>query len=124
MEGTRFWVPPPNDSKGGIVSSHPPASHRNRLVSVIPTGAQRSGGTCGPTVLSWKCFSTEEAWARGPTKGDENSLYSATIVPGSTTLPFVISTGAQRSGEICGSTVLSWKCFSPEESRARGPTQG
>jgi hypothetical protein len=28
-----------------------------------------------------------------------------------TALPFVISTGAQRSGEICGSAVHSWKCF-------------
>jgi hypothetical protein len=27
---------------------------------------------------------------------------SATTVPGSAALPFVISTGAQRSGEICG----------------------
>jgi hypothetical protein len=30
---------------------------------------------------------------------------------GSTALPFVISTEAQRSGEICGSAVLSWKWF-------------
>src|ERR1700678_2181857 len=29
-----------------------------------------------------------------------------------TTLPFVISTGAKRSGEICGIADLSWKCFS------------
>jgi hypothetical protein len=29
-----------------------------------------------------------------------------------TALPFVISTGAQRSGEICGSADPSWKCFS------------
>jgi hypothetical protein len=35
---------------------------------------------------------------------------SATTVPGSTALPFVISTGAQRSGEICGSTVPPWEC--------------
>src|SRR6202044_2507641 len=33
---------------------------------------------------------------------------SATAVPGSTALPFVISTGAQRSGEICVSAVSSW----------------
>ncbi len=33
-----------------------------------------------------------------------------------TTLPFVISTGAQRSGEICGSSVLSRECFSTEEA--------
>jgi hypothetical protein len=28
------------------------------------------------------------------------------------TLPFVISTGAQRSGEICGLAVPAWECFS------------
>jgi len=33
------------------------------------------------------------------------------------TLPFVISTGAQRSGEICGSAVPSWKCFSTQASK-------
>jgi hypothetical protein len=33
------------------------------------------------------------------------------LLPAITTLSFVISTGAQRSGEICGSAVLSWKCF-------------
>jgi hypothetical protein len=33
-----------------------------------------------------------------------------------TTLPFVISTEAQRSGEICGLAVPSWKCFSTERS--------
>jgi hypothetical protein len=37
-----------------------------------------------------------------PTQGDENGSCSATTVAGSAALPFVISTGAQRSGEICG----------------------
>jgi hypothetical protein len=41
-----------------------------------------------------------------------NGSCSPTTVPGSTALPFVISTEAQRSGEICGSAVLPWKCFS------------
>jgi hypothetical protein len=35
-----------------------------------------------------------------PTYEDENGFYSATSLPGSAALPFVISTGAQRSGEI------------------------
>src|SRR5712672_2702270 len=35
-----------------------------------------------------------------PTYEDENGFYSATSLPGTTTLSFVISTGAQRSGEI------------------------
>jgi hypothetical protein len=59
-----------------------------------------------------------------PTRGDKNGSYSATTLPGSTALPFVISTEAQRSGEICGSAILSWECFSTEESWAFWPTQG
>ena len=47
----------------------------------------------------------------GPPKVMKNGFCSATTFPGRTALPFVISTGAQRSGEICGSAVLSWKCF-------------
>jgi hypothetical protein len=35
-----------------------------------------------------------------PTYKDENGFYSATSLPGSAALSFVISTGAQRSGEI------------------------
>jgi hypothetical protein len=40
----------------------------------------------------------------------------------STALSFVISTEAKRSGEICGSAVPSWKCFSQKggSSRPRG----
>ena len=36
----------------------------------------------------------------GPPKVMKNGSYSATTLPGSTALPFVISTEAQRSGEI------------------------
>ncbi|MDT7812435.1 MAG: hypothetical protein QOJ51_5803 [Acidobacteriaceae bacterium] len=35
-----------------------------------------------------------------PTYEDENGFYSATSLSGNAVLPFVISTGAQRSGEI------------------------
>jgi hypothetical protein len=35
-----------------------------------------------------------------PTYEDENGFYSATSLPVSAALPFVISTGAQRNGEI------------------------
>jgi len=104
---------------------------------IIPTGAQRSGGTCGSAVyswatpvqqqlsqeappsplssrpersvversavLSWKRFSTGVQRVGGAC-GSAISLLgdscSATTVPGSAALPFVISTGAQRSGEI------------------------
>jgi hypothetical protein len=37
-----------------------------------------------------------------PTQGDEKDFCSATSLSGSAVLPFVISTEAQRSGEICG----------------------
>ena len=39
-----------------------------------------------------------------PIQGDEDGFCSATTLPGSTALSFVISTGApkERSGEICG----------------------
>src|ERR1700735_4946590 len=40
-------------------------------------------------------------WA-GEVKAKKNGSCSATTVVGSAALPFVISTGAQRSGEICG----------------------
>jgi hypothetical protein len=33
------------------------------------------------------------------------------MIRSATALSFVISTEAQRSGEICGPAVLSWKCF-------------
>ena len=54
----------------------------------------------------------------------KNGFCSATTLPRGTALPFVISTEAPRSEEICGSAVFSWKCFSTEESWAFGPTQG
>src|ERR1700727_857349 len=38
--------------------------------------------------------------------------------------PFVISTGAQRSGEICGPADLSWECFSTGGVMGLRPTQG
>jgi hypothetical protein len=37
-----------------------------------------------------------------PTQAGEKDLCSAATVHGGTTLPLVISTGAQRSGETCG----------------------
>src|SRR3984957_20976825 len=47
---------------------------------------------------------------------------SATTVAGSAAHPFVISTGAQRSGEICGvSGPFLGSVFRPEESKAKGP---
>ena len=94
------------------------------LPFVISTEAQRSGEICGSAVLSWKCFSTEESWAFGPPKVMKNGSCSATTVDGGTALPFVISTEAQRSGEICGSAVLSWKCVFDRGVMGLWPTQG
>jgi hypothetical protein len=36
----------------------------------------------------------------------------ATTLNGTAAVPFVIPTGAKRSGGICSSADLSWKCFS------------
>jgi hypothetical protein len=52
-------------------------------------------------------FPMEESWDSGPTQSDENGSCPATTLPGSTALPFVISTEAKRSGEICGSHVTA-----------------
>ena len=51
-----------------------------------------------PPLLS----SRPDSWTFGPPKAMKNGSCSATTVAGSAALPFVISTGAQRSGEICG----------------------
>src|ERR1700727_2578505 len=56
-------------------------------------------------------FLTETSWAFGPPKAMKNSFCSATTLNGSAALPFVISTGAQRSGEICGVSGPSLEMF-------------
>ena len=59
----------------------------------------------------------EESWAFGPPKAMKNGSCSATTLNGSGALPFVISTGAQRSGEICGVSGPSLgSVFRPERS--------
>src|ERR1700735_778619 len=47
-------------------------------------------------------FEPDKSWAKGPPKVIKNGSFSANTVAGSAALPFVILTGAQRSGEICG----------------------
>ena len=47
-----------------------------------------------------------------PTQVMKNALRPATALPRSFALPFVIPTEAKRSGGICSSTDLSWKCVS------------
>jgi hypothetical protein len=48
-----------------------------------------------------------------PTQGDEKRLLSEAALHGNAALPFVISTEAKRSGEICGLAVPSWNLFIP-----------
>ena len=94
----------------------PPLCHLDRSAPVERSAVQRS--------FLGNVFSTEESWAFGPPKVMKNGSCSATTVDGGTALPFVISTGAQRSGEICGSAVLSWKCVFDRGVMGLWPTQG
>jgi hypothetical protein len=55
--------------------------------------------------------------AFGPPKVMKNGSCSATTVDGGTALPFVISTEAQRSGEICGLAALFGECFRQSVTR-------
>jgi hypothetical protein len=70
-------------------------------------------------------FSTEDSWAEGlafgPPKVMKNGSSSVTTLPGSTALPFVISTEAQRSGEISVWMLLLGDVFSTERSEVEGP---
>jgi hypothetical protein len=64
-----------------------------------PTTARSLGNSpVLATTLSY--LSSRVIMGQRPTYEDENGFYSATSLPGSAALPFVISTGAQRSGEI------------------------
>ena len=65
----------------------------------------------------------EESWAKGPPKVMKNGSCSATTVAGSAALPFVTSTGAQRSGEICGSTVFPGNVISTGGVMGQRPTK-
>ena len=58
-------------------------------------------------------------WAGGPPKVMKNAFCSATAFHGNAALPFVIPTEAKRSGGICSSADLSWKCFSTERSASQ-----
>ena len=86
------------------------------LPFVISTEAQRSGEICVQRSPLGNVFRQRNHGPLGPPKVMKNGTCSATTVPASAALPFVISTEAQRSGEICGSAVPPWKCFSTERS--------
>src|SRR3984957_13421078 len=61
---------------------------------------------------------------RGPPRATKNAFYSATTFSGSTAFPFVISTAAQRSGEISEWMLSLGNVFLTKASWARGPTEG
>jgi len=60
----------------------------------------RSGRDGNSVVGTTKFVPTTAIISFGSTKPIKTSFRSATSLPGSAALPFVISTGAQRSGEI------------------------
>jgi hypothetical protein len=76
------------------------------LPLVIPTGAQRSGRTCGSAALSWKCFSTDESWAYGPPQGDETAFVQQRLCLEALTSP--LSSRPERSA-VEGPAV--WRLF-------------
>src|SRR6202020_917466 len=93
---------PPKAMKNGFCSATTLHGSAARPF-VISTGAQRSGEICGVSGPPLgNVFRPEESWAFGPPKAMKSGSCSATTVAGSAALPFVISTEAQRSGEICG----------------------
>jgi hypothetical protein len=49
-----------------------------------------------------------------PTQADEKRFGPTATLYGTVALSFVIPTEAKRSGGICSSADLSWKCFSTE----------
>jgi hypothetical protein len=83
------------------------------LSSVHPS--RHSSGNKPPSPCTSR---PEESWDSGSPKVMKSGSCSATTVPGSTALPFVISTEAQRSGEIC---VPFLEIFRPEKVMGLGP---
>src|ERR1700733_10008934 len=78
---------------------------------------------CSATTLNGSAalpfvISTGEVMGLRPAQGDEKYLLFGNHTQWKRRPPpFVISTGAQRSGEICGPADLSWECFSTERTR-------
>jgi hypothetical protein len=86
---------------------------------------ERSRGICGSADLSWKhgislrhkfVISTRRVMGLRPTQGDENAFCPRPLSHGSAALTLVISTEAQRSGEISVLTLLPGNVFRPEHS--------
>src|SRR6202789_2936508 len=118
----KLWacVPTQGDEKRLLFGNYCPWKHHPPLCHLDRSAAQwrdlRSSGPFLEIVFRHRSYGPA-----CPPKAMESGSCSATIVPGSTTLPFVISTGAQRSGEICGPAVLPWECFSTAAQRSSLP---
>ena len=82
------------------------------LPFVISTEAKRSGEISVLTPLPGNVFRLEESWACGRPKVMKSASSSNHSL--SNRCPFLCH--PERSRGICGSTDLSWKCFSTERS--------
>src|ERR1700721_1274147 len=71
-------------------------------------------------VLAWKCFSTGGLMGLRPTQGNEKRVLFSNHTQWKRRLPFVISTGAHRSGEIGGVSVPCLEMFF--DRRSHGPS--
>jgi hypothetical protein len=113
---------PPKVMKNGSRSLEPQS-----LPLVIPTGAQRSGGTCGSAALSWKCFSTERTRISYFAK-PATTTYAALLRESRTqsiNATVLDRKYGERSGGICGffSSVLT-TLFSPSSAASCAGEQG
>jgi hypothetical protein len=78
---------------------------------------QRSGEISVWMLSLGNVFRPEKSWAFGSPKAMKSSFCPVTAVPGSAALTFVISTGAQRSGEISVWMHSLGNAFSTERTR-------
>jgi hypothetical protein len=79
-----------------------PCAHQRMKSGFCSTTTRPGSAPSSPCVIS-----TGGIMGLRPTKVMKNGSCSATTVAGTTALPFVISTEAKRSGEICGPAALS-----------------
>src|SRR6202041_2821678 len=93
--------PTQGDEKRVLLSNYCCWKRRPPLCHLDRSAAQWRDLRCQRS-LPGNVFRPEKSWPFGPPKVMKNGSCSATTVAGSAALPFVISTGAQRSGEICG----------------------
>src|SRR5580658_3055443 len=111
------------DEKRVLFSTHTQWKRRPSLCHLDRSAAEWRDLRCQRS-LPGNVFRPEKSWPFGPPKAMKNGSCSATTVAGSAALPFVISTGAQRSGEICGVSGPFLGMFFDRRSHGLRPTQG